>query len=86
MFSQPQESEEVEPEEPQEDETKIPMSDTAEDYYYDQYDGTSFAFVRSLCFDHLSNLEVLFRDPSNNITLGPKRFNMENHLFRLTIG
>ena len=46
MFSQPQESEEVEPEEPQEDETKIPMSDTAEDYYYDQYDGM---YVLCLC-------------------------------------
>ena len=46
MFSQPQESEEVEPEVPEEDEmTKIPMSDTAEDYYYDQYDG--------MCFVHL---------------------------------
>ena len=46
-FLQPQESEEVEPVEPLEDETKIPMSDTAEDYYYDQYDGTR-GFILSL--------------------------------------
>ena len=59
MFSQPQESEEVEPEVPEEDEmTKIPMSDTAEDYYYDQYDGTCFA--PSLCICCLTNFEFHF--------------------------
>ena len=47
-FLQPQESEEVEPEEPLEDETKIPMSDTAEDYYYDQYDGTRAFYSHNL--------------------------------------
>ena len=61
MFSQPQESEEVEPEVPEEDEmTKIPMSDTAEDYYYDQYDGMCFA--PSLCICCSTNFEVSFWD------------------------
>ena len=51
MFPQPQESEEVEPEVPEEDEmTKIPMSDTAEDYYYDQYDGRCSAPLCAFAF------------------------------------
>ena len=46
--------------EPLEDETKIPMSDTAEDYYYDQYDGTR-GFLSHSLFSSLNQAVFVFR-------------------------